>query len=89
MRLIDWFFMGESEEGISTIGIQWCWCQQYPFMYIAKPDRSYWSYLNVRLLFFKRALWIDIRMRQLPYRNKKEFLSCNREFQRTRVHLDQ
>ena len=87
MKLVDWF-IGDSEDGMSAIGVQWCWCQEHPPVYIARPDDTYWSYLNVRVLLCKRALWINIRMRQLPYKNKEQFVSWHRQVRRAREQAE-
>jgi hypothetical protein len=84
MNLVDWFICHTDSKDLSAIGVQWCQCRDRPFNYIAKPDRPYWSYLNVRVLFFRRALWINIRMRQLPYKNKEQYISWLRQNRRAR-----
>lgn len=80
MKLLDIYIISESDdEGMDGVGIKWCACAEHPLMYFPKPDRDYWSYLHIRIVFIRRAICAEIRLGKLPYRNKEEYLQWRRK----------
>lgn len=74
MKIFDFnFFRKAPEETLPGFALRWCTLQDRPFVYIKKPDRDYWSSLHIELLLYKSAIWIEIRLTKLPFKNLEQY----------------
>ena len=76
MKLIGFWKLEKClDDELNSIGFQWFSAHESPAVFIpVEEDSDYWRFFGVVFAFAKERWTLEVRLHEMPYRNKQEYL---------------